>query len=87
MFDKYQFEHRGLIKSINGKTELEYKISTNKGQSGAPILRKIENDYYEVIGIHTTGATFCNKGVKFDDRIRMWISRMLGQLTGELNLS
>ena len=45
---------------------LSYKIDTYGGQSGSPIYQPSN---YRVVGIHTTGNSSANSGVKISDRL------------------
>lgn len=45
---------------------LNYKIDTYGGQSGSPIYQPSN---YRVVGIHTTGNSSTNSGVKVSDRL------------------
>lgn len=44
----------GTIRSCNGRS-ISYNISTTSGQSGSPVFRQINENFY-VIGIHSQGG-------------------------------
>lgn len=56
-------------KNITTSTNyLTYGIYTFKGDSGAPIWVRVNNEYY-VVGIHNTGYKNCNGGVMITDEV------------------
>ena len=76
MSEKFQFKHTGKVIGMH-KEQLHYKISTNDGQSGAPVMKQYGDGFYQVIGIHTAGSTNHNVGVKFDHDVKLWILKKL----------
>lgn len=55
---------------------LKYKVDTYKGQSGSPIYQEAE---YRAVGIHTTGSSSVNSGVKLGERLFLLIG---GKIAG-----
>lgn len=68
------WDKHDLKKNItDSKNYLTYGIYTYKGDSGAPIWLEKNGKFY-VIGIHNTGYTTCNGGVKVNQEVLDFIN-------------
>ena len=76
----------GVINSIN-EAFLKYKIPTEEGQSGSPILKKEGKNIF-IIGVHIGSNAKCtrNMAVRLTTEKRKIINGWVGEITGELNL-
>ena len=77
----------GSCKNITA-TFLKYRIPTELGQSGSPIIKR-EGKKQFVIGIHIGSNPKCtrNIGVRLTSEKRKMINEWVGEVTGKLNLA
>lgn len=77
IFNNYkQYEMSGEIHAYNDYRYI-YTIDTSGGQSGAPIL----NSNNEVIGIHTTGSSVYNYGIRITPNVLYYLNNFIAEYT------
>lgn len=69
-----QYEATGTVNILNNY-KFYYTIDSSGGQSGAPIL----NENNEVIGIHTSGSTNYNYGVRITPQVSYYLNEFLAK--------
>ncbi len=72
--DHKQYEMVGTGCTISS-TMLRYKIDSSRGQSGAPIL----NMNNEVIGIHTSGGSMYNYGIRMNSNVIYYLTDFIAR--------
>ena len=74
----------GPIKKAN-ENFLFYKLSTEIGQSGSPIIKEKDGKKL-IIGVHIGGNKKTNTAIKLTTQKRKIINEWVAGITGELNL-